>query len=58
MAKEYLGDGVYVEFDGFGFILTTEDGTRITNTVYLEPRVYNNLLLYRERLNKETNDTH
>lgn len=35
--KEYLGDGAYVDFDGFAIILTTEDGVDTTNTVVLEP---------------------
>lgn len=35
--KEYLGDGAYVDFDGFAVILTTEDGVDTTNTVVLEP---------------------
>ena len=38
--KTYLGDGVYAEFDGFGIVLTTENGSPIpTNTIYLEPSV-------------------
>lgn len=40
MTKAYLGDGVYVEWDGFSFILTTEDGARVTNRIVLEPEVY------------------
>ena len=27
MEKEYLGDAVYVEYDGVALCLTTEDGT-------------------------------
>lgn len=41
--KRYLGDGVYVEFDGHGIILTTSNGIEDTNTVYLEPEVWENL---------------
>jgi hypothetical protein len=44
--KQYIGDGVHVEFDGFGLMLSTErmaspveDGT-ITHFIYLEPDVY------------------
>jgi hypothetical protein len=37
--REYLGDGVYVAFDGFGLWLTTENGPETTNRVYLEPEV-------------------
>lgn len=44
--KEYLGDGVYVQNDGFGLILTTENGVRATNEIYLEPSVYQKLVNY------------
>lgn len=36
MAKAYLGDSVYIEFDGVQIILTTENGERASNTIYLE----------------------
>jgi hypothetical protein len=48
--KDYLGDGVYVDFDGFGLVLTAEDGIRATNTIVLEPEVYAALLAYISRL--------
>ena len=48
--KEYLGDAVYAQTDGYGIILTTEDGIRATNTIYLEPDVYASLVRYVERL--------
>ena len=32
----YLGDGVYVAFEGVDFILTTENGIEVTNTIFLE----------------------
>lgn len=47
--KQYLGDGVYALMltDGT-IVLTTETGYDIpTNTVYLEPDVFNALLLFR-----------
>lgn len=36
--KEYLGDGVYVydEADNDYIVLTTEDGIRVTNKIYLD----------------------
>ena len=37
--KRYLGDAVYARFDGFGIELTTEDGIRATNTIYMEPAI-------------------
>lgn len=48
--KDYLGDGVYVNFDGFALVLTTEDGITVTNCIVLEPDVYRALLGYVERL--------
>ena len=48
--KTYLGDGCYVDFDGFALWLTTEDGISVTNTVCLEPEVYSALVKYVARL--------
>lgn len=50
--KAYLGDGVYVEWDPGreAFILTTENGVEITNTIVLELEVYRNLILFVEQL--------
>jgi len=44
--KLYLGDGVYVEYDGHAFWLTTEDGISVTNRICLEPEVYTALVRY------------
>lgn len=48
--KEYLGDAVYAQFDGFGIKLTTEDGMRATNTIVLEPEVIMAFVDYVKRL--------
>ena len=42
--KYYLGDGVFVEFDESGMILTTSDGIEITNKIYIKPFVFDFLL--------------
>lgn len=52
--KVYLGDGVYAQNDGFGIILTTEDGVRVTDEIYLEPSVYQALVNYVARCSSET----
>ncbi len=44
--KQYLGDGVYANFDGFMIVLTTEDGIRESNRIYLEPQVWDALQDY------------
>jgi hypothetical protein len=44
--KEYLGDSVYVTFDGYMLTLTTSNGIEDTNTVHLEPQVYEALSRY------------
>jgi len=51
--KAYLGDGCYVAFDGYHFVLTTENGIRVTNVIYLEPEVLAKFDGYRRRLNEE-----
>jgi len=40
--KRYIGDGVYVAFDGFAIWLTTENGIAETNKICLEPEVLEN----------------
>jgi hypothetical protein len=37
--KQYLGDGVYAKFENYQIVLTAEDGTRATNTIYLDESV-------------------
>lgn len=48
MDKEYIGDGVYVWWDGFSLHLTTErnDGTHF---IYIEPQMLNALNNYFKR---------
>lgn len=48
--KEYLGDSVYVDHDGYYLILTTENGIQVSNTIYLEPDVWTNLEFYVEKI--------
>lgn len=48
--KVYLGDSVYVTFDGFMFCLTTENGYGSSNTIYLEPSVLDNLNRFAEKI--------
>ena len=46
MNKQYIGDGVYVEYNDYTVTLTTEDGEGITNRIILEADVLNNLNEY------------
>ena len=43
MDKEYLGDGVYLQIEDDILKLTTENGYSATNTIYLEPDIYDRL---------------
>ena len=45
-SRRYLGDGVYVVFDGFGLWLTAENGLTATDAIYLEPGVYHELVRF------------
>jgi hypothetical protein len=44
--KAYIGDGVYVDWDGNHLILTTENGIEVTNTIYLSSLEWAALLQY------------
>lgn len=48
MKKTYLADGVYADNDGFQIVLTADSGGQ-TNTIYMEPNVFEALLRYAER---------
>lgn len=39
MDSEYLGDGVYAEWDGYHFILYTFDGYQRRDVIYLDDSV-------------------
>lgn len=36
MKSSYLGDGAYVEWNGYAYVLYTSDGITRTNEIYLE----------------------
>jgi hypothetical protein len=49
--RDYLGDGVYVDYDGYQIALTAEDGIRVTQgPIFLEPPVLVALGRYVERM--------
>ena len=57
MNKEYIGDGCYADYDGYGIVLTTSDGFTDTNTIVLEPYVFKALVEYADRIRlEEEND--
>ncbi len=54
MEKQYLGDAVYVEFDGYMLTLTTENGLgAASNIIQLEPQVWFALQQYVAQLAKK-----
>lgn len=50
--KEYIGDGVYVDFDGYQIWLSTDRGG-VTHEIALEPSLLKALDHYRERLKQK-----
>lgn len=50
--KQYIGDSVYADFDGYHIVLTTENGYGASNTIYLEPQVLAALDDYKSWLRK------
>jgi hypothetical protein len=49
---EYLGDGVYVIFDGFGLELRTNDYEHSTDKIYLDPPILDALNRFYEKCKK------
>jgi hypothetical protein len=49
MLREYLGDGVYVEQDGFQIWLITNDGYRDLSRIAIDRNVWENLKAYAKR---------
>lgn len=49
-SRDYLGDGLYVEYDGLQVRLFTSNGLSVTNEVFLEPGVLTNFLIWVKRL--------
>ena len=43
LKQEYLGDGVYAIFDGFGIELRANDHIYPSDKIYIEPSVLENL---------------
>lgn len=56
MTKDYLGDSVYAEFDGYGITLTTQNGLPDdpSNTIYLEVETLAALARFVERTKQPT----
>ena len=54
---EYLGDGLYVGFDGYHICLMANSHTEPTDIIYLDPHVYSSLQKYVNRLTAELPET-
>ena len=52
IAKDYMGDGVYIEDEGFSVKLTTEDGISVQNTIVIEPLVWDSIERYMRRVER------
>ena len=46
MSKQYLGDSVYADFDGFHVVLTTENGIGPSNIILIDDTVLAALFSY------------
>ena len=55
--KVYLGDGVYARFDGFGIVITTENGLRETNRIVFDGDTLVAFEWYVSALRKRTSAT-
>jgi len=48
--KDYMGDGVYIEDQGYYIVLTTEDGISAQNTIAIEDVVWTAIQRYMKRV--------
>lgn len=48
--RQYLGDGLYVEWNGERIILSAENGISATDTIYLDGDTWAALVDYIDRL--------
>jgi hypothetical protein len=46
--QAYLGDGLYVDHDGYQVRLYASDGISVTNEVFLDPRTLESFLIWVE----------
>ena len=55
-SKEYIGGGVYIDFDPISRVihLTNENGIAIMDRIILEPEYIKHILAYTKRHNIET----
>ena len=47
--KDYIGDGVYALFDGYGIWLYANDPERPSDKIYIEPCVLDSLNKFADR---------
>jgi hypothetical protein len=54
----YIGDGVYAQWDGFGFWLRANHHTdeQCTDKIYIEPSVLNSLNQFHEHLTRKNDE--
>lgn len=48
--REYLGDGLYADFDGYQIMLVASNGIQDTDVVYLDPDVLKKFYRYAEMI--------
>ena len=56
MNMDYMGDGVYIEFTGYSFILRANDHreSHCTDTIHIEPQVLDAINSFALRMEKKT----
>ena len=50
LEKDYIGDSVYIEDNGYGVTLTTENGLGASNIIVMEPEVIQAFLRYIKKM--------
>jgi hypothetical protein len=57
--KEFLGDGLYIDFDGYSLVITSENGTPTPLArIVLEPDMPEKILAYKQRIEQALEELH
>lgn len=50
ISGQHIGDGAFIEWNGYAFVIFTDNGLQRTNEVYVEPEAMCRLITYAKAL--------
>lgn len=53
VAKDYIGDGVYIQDTGYSILLTAENGVEVQDRIELDPSMVEAIVRYGKRIEED-----